>query len=103
LQEATAPGAVSGAILDPAPGEILIVEVAPVVKTRDGLVDGLLAIASPAQPISHLSFGAGAVGEKHKRRISRPGALIVRKELGDSRCVEHITNFEVFVRNQVGR
>jgi hypothetical protein len=94
---------VGGAILHPPAGKILIVEVAPLVKTGDGVVNSFLAVATASQPVPHFPFRASPIGEKGEGGIGRPGALVVLQEPSRTRCIKHVVDCEVLARNQISR
>ena len=55
--------------------EIRIVEVTPVVEARDGVVDRLLVVAAPAQPVAYFFFRTWTIGEEYQSGFCRARCL----------------------------
>src|SRR5690606_14938614 len=82
-QDPGATRAMRGAILDPAPGEVFIVDVAPVAQLLDYLIDHLVGRVAPAKPLADFAFGTRSPGEVVQGRAGGAGELLACHEAGE--------------------
>jgi hypothetical protein len=67
--------------LDPAPREILVVQVVPVAQARDRLIDRRRVVSLLPQALAQLPLAAGAVREQPERGRRRLPDLVLRQQV----------------------
>jgi len=100
LEQSSAAGSMRGAVLNPAPREIGVVQIAPLVQTRDRVIDRVLLVATPAQAIAHLLLGAGAIAEEDQCGLGGPGCLFRREKRANPVAIEHISNVDPLIGDE---